>query len=342
MAHWNDFSWDWDAYVATPKAYPGTHPNVQMTGVCAVTAKDVSAVGAVWYGRPQTPHGTSDFVWRTLIVHYDGTRVGNDQAFFDIVFSPNASDDYDYLNGVDGHHGADPWAVGVTEIMTPSVHPPRGLAMRRRGSDWELVPTPELAHGYYFEDVAVVDDNDVWAVGAVWPGVNREPLVMHWDGTDWSEISTPASGRHGTLHAVHAVSANDVWAGGEYHLVLHWDGSSWQETPVPQVAGQEVFLLDVAGEKPDDVWAVGDKYHQWPIFQNNTPFAMNWDGSQWTEVPCPNAPPPSAAIIAATSGSLGPSSLNGVAAVFGSVVAVGGAPGPMNTYGADVFAVVGT
>jgi hypothetical protein len=69
---------------------------------------------------------------------------------------------------------------------------------------------------------------------------------------------------------------------------------------------------------------------------------MNWDGNQWTEVPCPNAPPPSAATIAATTGRLGPSWLNGVAAVFGSVVAVGGAPGPTNTFGGDVFAVVGT
>jgi hypothetical protein len=313
-----------------------------MSDVYALTAKDVSAVGGVWYGRPRTPHGAYDYVWRTLIVHHDGSRVGNDQAFFDVVFSPNASDDYDRLFGVDGHDGADPWAVGVTEIMTSSVHPPRGLAMRRRGSDWELVPTPELADGYSFQDVAVVDDNDVWAVGIAYAGENQEPLVMHWDGTDWSEISTPASGRHGALYAVHAVSANDVWAGGEYHLVLHWDGSSWQETPVPQVAGQDVSLYDVAGEKPDDVWAVGARYYSWPLFQNSTPFAMNWDGSQWTEVPCPNAPPPSAATIAATSLRVGPTMLLGVAAVFGSVVAVGGAPGPMNTFGGDVFAVVGT
>jgi hypothetical protein len=46
--------------------------------------------------------GKLDVRPRTLIVHYDGSRVGNDQAFFDIVFNPNASDDYDYLHGVDG------------------------------------------------------------------------------------------------------------------------------------------------------------------------------------------------------------------------------------------------
>jgi hypothetical protein len=320
--------------------YSDSHGYVVVSDVCAVTAKDVSAVGAVWYVGPHVPHGTVG-VWRTLIVHYDGSRVGNDQAFFEIVFSPNASDDYDRLYGVDGHDGADPWAVGSTEIMTPGVHPPRGLAMRRRGSDWELVPTPELADGYFFRDVAVVDDNDVWAVGEAWSNENWEPLVMHWDGTDWSEISTPASGRTGRLYAVHAVSANDVWAGGDHHLVLHWDGSSWQETPVPLVAGQDVWLFDVAGEKPDDVWAVGGRFYAWP-FQYNTQFAMNWDGSQWTEVPCPNAPPPSAPTIAATGGRVGPTTLYGVAAVFGSVVAVGSAPGPMNTFGGDVFAVVGT
>ena len=97
-----------------------------------------------------------------------------------------------------------------------------------------------------------------------------------------------------------------------------------RQPAAPASPASSIRPNDVAGEKPDDVWAVGAKFHAWP-FQNNTQFAMNWDGNQWTEVPYPNAPPPSAATIAATTGRLGPSWLNGVAAVFGSVVAVGGA-----------------
>jgi len=63
------------------------------------------------------------------------------------------------------------------------------------------------------------------------------------------------------------------------------------------------------------------------------PVAANADS---VDKACPNAPPP------ATSGVVGSTELYGVTAVFGSVVAVGGAPGPMNTNGEDVFAVVGT
>jgi len=58
-----------------------------------------------------------------------------------------------------------------------------------------------------------------------------------------------------------------VWAVGssdEGGVVLHFDGEEWS------IEELDARLHDVAGESPDDLWAVGDG-------------VFHWDGRGWTE-----------------------------------------------------------
>lgn len=118
--------------------------------------------------------------------------------------------------------------------------------------------------------------SDVWAVG---------DGIVHWDGRTLHKTSLPW--KNAVLTGVSAVSPNDVWAVGnvswgkypnahEIPLSVHWDGRGWRRVPQPVIAGRYVWLADVAGTAPNDVWAVGgwSERKTWPLL-------MHWDGSRW-------------------------------------------------------------
>jgi hypothetical protein len=134
-----------------------------------------------------------------------------------------------------------------------------------------LNPYPNT--GNFFNGIAAVSANNIWAVGA---GGDRA-LIQHWDGSAWSIASTSS---YGILYAVSVISASDVWAVGGQSLTLHWNGAQWSEVPVP--GGEACTLSSVSGAAANDVWAVGSCYSS--ISSTSSPFATHWDGTQWQEI----------------------------------------------------------
>jgi hypothetical protein len=147
--------------------------------------------------------------------------------------------------------------------------------------------------------MAVVSDNDVWAVGSD----AGKTLTMHWDGARWARISSPnPEGSYGAeLDGIAALSGNNVWAVGRYSgkfdnqesmtLVLHWDGKSWTQVPSPSVPSATSdtynYLNGVAAVSNNDVWAVG-AYSENGSVAGRT-LILHWDGRSWTQFPSPNA-----------------------------------------------------
>lgn len=79
--------------------------------------------------------------------------------------------------------------------------------------------------GGTLNDVAIVSDTDIWAVGQV-DFNSIEYNAVHWDGKEWHFQKIPHYYKgqifYQQINAVFALASNDVWFAGEG--VQHWDG----------------------------------------------------------------------------------------------------------------------
>lgn len=119
--------------------------------------------------------------------------------------------------------------------------------------------------GGLIEGIAVIDDHDIWAVGAMARHSMPQPLVVHWDGRSWAVVPSPGVAQGPSeLFAVTALSATDIWAVGTTNipgdrtigLAEHWDGRVWRIIPTPQ-STMGGGLTVVAAANGSAAWAAG-------------------------------------------------------------------------------------
>jgi hypothetical protein len=172
-------------------------------------------------------------------------------------------------------------------VATPPHHP-GGC-----GPEWAVVPSPNVSEENNLNGVAVMGENDVWAVGNHLPAGNFRTLTQHWDGSAWEIVASPNDGsKDNSLNGVAAVSADDVWAVGFGHavgpqmstLALHWDGDAWTQATTPNLGTDHNLLTAVAAVSARDVWAVG----VWFEDGIRRTLIEHFDGSAWTHVPSPS------------------------------------------------------
>lgn len=225
-----------------------------------------------------------------------------------IVPSPNGGSSYNRLADVVALSPNDAWAVGSYEESGQS----RALAMHWDGAQWQVVPSPNP--GYYrieLSDVAAVAANDVWAVG--WykesAQAQTQTLTMHWDGSTWSVVPSPNIGSNtNTLSEVAVLNGNDVWAVGLYLLgpdvnrpfAIRWNGIQWSGSLLPYAPCIDPCVHSLGGisaQATDDIWVVGSYFDG---FQART-FTEHWNGSQWSIIASPNPGPMYRALYGVTA-----------------------------------------
>lgn len=97
------------------------------------------------------------------------------------------------------------------------------------------------AEGSVVNDVAVISENDIWAVGRFYKeSYNAEDPynVVHWNGLDWSLIKVPfiigepPTPRPHELRAIKSFSSNEIIVtdGGD---LSKYNGTSWQQVNIP-------------------------------------------------------------------------------------------------------------
>jgi len=203
IEHWNGKNW---AIVPSPNDGTG---NNHLTGVTAISASDVRAVGDF---QITTSAGT---VFQTLTEHWDGTA-------WSIVSSPSPSgtSSGSELRGVAAVSATNVWAVGDTGTGT--------LTERWNGTSWAVVPSPGPPGAVFnsLAGAAVVSSNDIWAVGESdnSSGIPAT-LIEHWDGTTWNIATSPAPGSASLLSGASADPASgQAWAVG--HLTPAGGGAT--------------------------------------------------------------------------------------------------------------------
>src|SRR5436190_9573578 len=129
-------------------------------------------------------------------------------------------------------------ALGLTPGAHAATEPTSPAAC---GSGWQLVRSANPRENHdFFNGVAAVAPDDVWAVGGRDELSRDHPhdhtLIEHWDGTRWSIVKSPNASGASRLDAIAAVGPDDIWAvgqGGDGVLTEHWDGTSWSIVPAP-------------------------------------------------------------------------------------------------------------
>ena len=153
-------------------------------------------------------------------------------------------------------------------------------------------------YGSVLFDVAIIDENDIWAVGEIYTE-NDQYNAAHWDGEKWvlTKIGSSAYPRRtvfafgkndvwfdGTIkwdgieYSVHkknfpllpngdgwyrnamwGISSEDFYVVGNQGMIAHYDGQSWQRLKI----NSTVNLYDIWGSvNGETVWACGYKETQ--------------------------------------------------------------------------------
>jgi hypothetical protein len=128
--------------------------------------------------------------------------------------------------------------------------------------------------GDYLRDVWGLDENNVWAVGALEVD-GRGTNIIRWNGNKWNYF--PISGE-GWRNGIYGFDESNIWVvgGGTYGIVDHWDGSSWTHYDGEYFRNNvdTVWALNsIWGSSAEDIWAVG---------QRGT--LVHWDGEKWEKV----------------------------------------------------------
>ncbi|HEV2375041.1 MAG TPA: hypothetical protein VGS19_23135 [Streptosporangiaceae bacterium] len=259
--------------VASPNV--GSADNT-LNGVATVSAKNAWAVGS--------STNTVTSVASTLTEHWNGTR-------WRIVPSPNAGSAQNLLQAVAViPHTNQLWAVGY---FISGGGPLQTLAERWDGTDWDVVPSPNVGTGSNsLGAVVALSATDAWAVGASSETPSSsQALIEHWDGTTWSVVSSPTLTGNVNLAGLTAVrSTSQLWASGgtgNATLTEHFDGTSWSVVPSPNAPGSTGgdFLYGTRAVAASNVWAVGSTGSGGnPVLT----LTEHWDGTSWSVIPSPN------------------------------------------------------
>lgn len=140
------------------------------------------------------------------------------------------------------------------------VGPPAGPDTTSNNYTWTQYTFGGNAGSSDFNDVAIINDSDIWAVGQIYTSPDTMYNAAHWDGREWELIKVPYSYQGLPLYhpitSVFAVDENDIWFAG--NGIEAWDGNSFQnEDGINAVWGPyEMEKIWMNSDK--NVYVVGD------------------------------------------------------------------------------------
>jgi hypothetical protein len=175
------------------------------------------------------------------------------------AFDPQPSIASEYLLAGWVHPSGEGWAVGYGGRM--------GHKTAVNGA-WSFQAGSPHASYDSLSALAVVSDDDVWAVGRL--------SLAHWNGATWTDVAPASTNYRQEFNGVWASGKNDVWVtswgSNAPDNLQHWNGAAWTTTAHP---GPN-YLNAVWGAASNDVWV---------SFETSAPGGsgdgMHWDGASW-------------------------------------------------------------
>ena len=143
---------------------------------------------------------------------------------------------------------------------------------------WEIYEYGIVTNVSRIFDVAIIDENNIWAVGEIYMNDsigNPDPNAynaVHWDGTKWELKRIPIYLGSGfpfypVIKSIFAFGENNIW----FEAGIHWDGISFKQVPFNIHWNGNVNKL--WGSSSEDLYAVG-----------NYGNIAHWDGVSWRKI----------------------------------------------------------
>ncbi|MCU7495232.1 MAG: hypothetical protein HF314_09525 [Ignavibacteria bacterium] len=249
--------------------------NLKPYGSFSVSVEEVSSTEA-WIRLRSEPVNP----WQTITLQRDGSTIlsfrlqGKDTLICEDSLSPGRQYTYRAIKGLFPSE-----EVRLTTMDTTShdFHFRSFSVSNRTSGLW---------------DVAIINDNDIWAVGDMYSNLpegkdDYEPVgAVHWDGKEWKQVKLPAYVSHYTTFLtpmdVLAFSGNDIWfANGG---VIHFDGKkvtkcywivdfsgNFDSTTIILEKDHEIRKL--WGSSSENIYAVGRKGA-----------IAHFDGKKWKKI----------------------------------------------------------
>jgi len=127
-------------------------------------------------------------------------------------------------------------------------------------------------YGSYLKDVAIVNENDIWAVGKIVTDT-ASYNAAHWDGEEWALILISPAGLTNPISCIYAINEDDIWF-GKIGLPVHWDGESFYKyTPTNSTHPGQPTINAIWGTSSSNIYFVGD---------NGS--IVHYDGNTFTEM----------------------------------------------------------
>ncbi|HOO14157.1 MAG TPA: hypothetical protein PLF00_03395, partial [Candidatus Marinimicrobia bacterium] len=133
---------------------------------------------------------------------------------------------------------------------------------------WETYTFGDLASSD-LNDVVVVDENNIWAVGEIfvydpdssWNGTGIETFnAVHWNGTEWEYIHIRGSLMNdtGPLYSIWYFDECNIWV-TTFGLPIHWDGNEWTLYHIQNMGIDASAGYGIWASSPSNIYFVGYK-----------------------------------------------------------------------------------
>jgi len=192
-----------------------------------------------------------------------------DTVIYDSLLTPATTYRYRFFASEQGE--TSPAAETVLTTMDTTSH----------DFDWQVYTFGGQKGTSLFYDVAIIDENDIWAVGEIhtaetdrWNEDSTKWIppynAAHWDGQKWTLLHVNGNGS--PIHVIQAFATNDIWFQG----VLHWDGLKYtlHNKNFPLMSNGDGWRMNkMWGISSDDFYVVGNKG-----------MMAHYDGTGWTKI----------------------------------------------------------
>jgi hypothetical protein len=198
---------------------------------------------------------------------FSGKLLKHDTLLHDFNLQPARDYEYKAYRLVDGHKLGPPLVVTTTTMDTTS-----------HDFTWQIFEFGGTGGSSVLYDVAIIDENNIWAVGEIYIAEDALPHLpynaVHWNGQKWELIRVPYiyEGKpfHHPLRFVFSFD-EEVWFGGNGIVKLR--GHTFSNVEIPLSAWGNVAINKAFGFKNKDVYIIGDQGH-----------IAHYDGQSWRRI----------------------------------------------------------
>lgn len=133
----------------------------------------------------------------------------------------------------------------------------------------------------YISDVAIIDENNIWAVGAIYANdsLGNSSTTrfnsIHWDGKNWTMKRIPyyyqAESFYHPIKGIFSFNQNDIWFCG--NGIIRWDGNNYIPVPLNISVWGPYQMNKIWGTSNKDLYVVG-----------NAGNIAHFDGQSWKKI----------------------------------------------------------